>query len=124
MLQVIAHAALEPATRMTAMEVLVTLCEQAASVVKGSGDAVRTTVEALMRGMTEVEQDEGAWRATAYVGADKTDEFDEEEEVAVAVEEPKRRGGSCRHRSWRTHIILILFHDSSGLIRRGQCCEA
>ena len=42
MLQVIAHAALEPATRMTAMEVLVTLCEQAASVVKGSGDAPRS----------------------------------------------------------------------------------
>ena len=92
MLQVIAHAALEPATRMTAMEVLVTLCEQAASVVKGSGDAVRTTVEALMRGMTEVEQDEGAWRATAYVGADKTDEFDEEEEVAaVAADEALER---------------------------------
>ena len=91
MLQVISHAELDPSTRQTAMEVLVTLCEQAASVVKGSADAVHTTVDALMRGMTEVDADESAWKATAYVGADKTDEFDEEEEVAVAADEALER---------------------------------
>eukprot|EP00937_MAST-01D_sp_MAST-1D-sp2_P008231 g8231.t1 len=91
MLQVAGYAELEAATRTTAIELLVTLCEQAASVVRADPAAVQATVGALMTSMAEVEADERAWTATAYIAADKNDEFDEEEEVAVAAEEALER---------------------------------
>jgi hypothetical protein len=82
MLSTASNTSLEPATRILAIELLVTLCEQSASVLKQSLPTVSSILTMVLTTMREVEADESDWVRAPYVSSEEADDQREEEELA------------------------------------------